>query len=337
MKIGKLVEEEISMLKVGLVGAGGIGGVHAAALAGVRGAKLVGIADAREEAARQLGEQAGVAHYSSLEDLVKAENPDIIDICLPTDLHKEYAVRAAELGKHVFCEKPMARSSEEARAMIEACRKAGVKLMIGHVLRFAPEYRTAKQLVDDGRLGRVGTVRLIREGTAPGWSSWFGDKKRSGGVLLDLAIHDIDWLRWTFGEAERVYSKLAGTEEGLPGEHAFVSIRMKSGVIAHVTGSWAQADGFRTFLEMAGTGGIAAFDSANTSSISTTLRGEERPSHWTESPLEPNGYFHELQHFIDCIAAGTEPLVTGEDAAKSLELALAAIRSAESGQVVTLS
>ncbi|WP_169306647.1 Gfo/Idh/MocA family protein [Cohnella pontilimi] len=325
------------MLKVGLVGAGGMGAVHAAALAGMRGAKLVGVVDAREEAARRLVEQAGVAHYTSLDELVSAENPNLIDICLPTDLHKEYAVRAAELGKHVFCEKPMARSSEEAQAMVEACRKAGVKLMIGHVLRFSPEYRTAKQMVEDGRLGRVGTVRMIREGAAPGWSAWFGDNKRSGGVLLDLAIHDMDWLRWTFGEAERVYAKLAGTEQGLPGEHAVVSIRMKSGVIAHITGSWAQPDGFRTFLELAGTGGVAKFDSADTYSIKTTLRGEERLTHQLESPLEPDGYFHELQHFIDCIASGTEPSVNGEDAAQSLELALAAIRSAETGQVVFLS
>jgi UDP-N-acetylglucosamine 3-dehydrogenase len=324
------------MLKVGLVGAGGIGGVHAEALAAIRGARLVGVADAREEAARKLGEQFGVSHFSSLEELVQAANPDIIDICLPTDLHKEFVVRAAELGKHVFCEKPMARSSEEAEQMVEACRKAGVKLMIGHVLRFSSEYRTAKKLVDDGRLGRVGTVRLIREGAAPGWSSWFGDKRRSGGVLLDLAIHDIDWLRWTFGEAERVYAKIALVEQGLPGEHAFASIRMKSGVIAHVTGSWAQADGFRTFLEMAGTGGVATFDSANIASIRTTLRGEGHPQHSAQSPLASNAYANELQHFIDCVDAGTEPLVNGEDAAKSLQLALAAIRSAESGQVVTL-
>ncbi|MDB4865905.1 MAG: gfo/Idh/MocA family oxidoreductase [Cohnella sp.] len=323
------------MLKVGLVGAGGIGGVHAQAMAAIRGARLVGVADARVEAAHKLGEQFGVSHYSSLEELVQAENPDIIDICLPTDLHQEFVVRAAELGKHVFCEKPMARSPEEAQQMVEACRQAGVKLMIGHVLRFSPEYRTAKQLVDEGRLGRVGTVRLIREGTAPGWSSWFGDKRRSGGVLLDLAIHDMDWLRWTFGEAERVYAKMASVEQGLPGDHGFVSIRMKSGVIAHVTGSWAQADGFRTFLEIAGTGGVATFDSANIHSIRTTLRGEGHPQHSAESPLSSNAYANELQHFIDCVEAGTEPLVNGEDAAKSLQLALAAIRSAESGQVVT--
>jgi predicted dehydrogenase len=209
--------------------------------------------------------------------------------------------------------------------------------MIGHVLRFSPEYRTAKQLVDDGRLGRVGTVRLIREGVAPFWSPWFGDKTRSGGVVLDLAIHDLDWLLWTFGDAERVYAKIASPEQGLPGEHAFVSVRMKSGVIAHVTGSWAQPDGFRSFLEMAGTGGVVTLDSADTNAIRTTVRGEERPVHSVASPLEPDGYTNELQHFIDCIESGADPLVSGEQAAKSLQLALAAIRSAESGQVVTLS
>jgi UDP-N-acetylglucosamine 3-dehydrogenase len=325
------------MVKVGLIGAGGIGAVHAAAMADVRGARLVAVVDVREEAARGLGNQYGVPHYTSMEEMIKAENPDIVDICLPTDLHKEYVIKAAELGVHVFCEKPIALSFEDAQQMTDACRKAGVKLMVGHVLRFSSDYRQAKQLVDEGRLGRVGTVRLQRQGIAPVWSTWFLDKKRSGGVMLDLAIHDLDWLRWTFGEAERVYAKSVSAEQGLIGEHAVISIRMKSGVIAHVTASWGQPDGFRTFLELACTGGVTTLDSDHVRPIQVTLKGQERAAHYVENPLEVNGYASELQHFIDCLESGQEPLVNGEEAAKTLELALAAIQSVETGKVVTLS
>lgn len=324
------------MLKVGLVGAGMIGRVHAQAYAAIRGAELVGVADTQADAAAKLAEASGVRAYRSLEELVSSENPDIIDICLPTYLHKPVTLQAADFGKHVFCEKPIAPALEDAQAMIDACRKAGVKLMIGHVLRFSPDYVMAKQLVDENRLGRVGTVRLLRESAMPGWSSWFADAGKSGGVLLDLAIHDIDWLRWTFGEAERVYSKSLERGKDMPGEHAFVSIRMKSGAIAHVTGSWAQPDGFRAFLEVAGTEGVVTLDSNDTAAVKTSVRTDGQTQHSSASPLKLDPYAAELQHFVDCIVHNREPLVSGEEAYRSLELALAAIRSADSGEVVIL-
>ncbi|XID90935.1 Gfo/Idh/MocA family protein [Paenibacillaceae bacterium WGS1546] len=325
------------MLKIGLIGAGMMGRAHAEAYASVRGARLVGIADECAEAAGRLAERAGVPHYGSMEELIRGERPDAVDLCLPTELHREYTVRAAESGLHVLCEKPIALTLEDAGRMIEACRKAGVVLMVGHALRFSPDYRMAKAMAAEGKLGKIGTVRMIRESAMPGWGAWFADRSRSGGVLLDLAVHDLDWLRWTFGEARRVYAKSASAAQGLPrGEHAFVSIRMKSGVIAHLTGSWAQPDGFRSYLEMAGTGGVATLDSDGAQPIRIALRAEEggRAAHFSESPLASDAYAAELQHFVDCIETGTEPLVNGEEAALTLELALAAIRSADSGQVV---
>ncbi|MFB9279682.1 Gfo/Idh/MocA family protein [Cohnella cellulosilytica] len=325
------------MLKIGLIGAGMMGRAHAEAYAAVRGARLAGIADERAEAAAELAERIGVPYYASMEELIRAERPDAVDLCLPTGLHREFAVRAAEAGLHVLCEKPIALTMEDAGRMIEACRKAGVMLMVGHALRFSPDYRMAKTMADEGKLGRIGTVRMIRESAMPGWGAWFADRSRSGGVLLDLAVHDLDWLRWTFGEPRRVFARSVSAEQGLPrGEHAFVSVRMKSGVIAHVTGSWAQPDGFRSYLELAGTGGVAALDSDETQPIRIALRAEEggQSRRFSESPLALDAYAAELQHFVDCIRTGTEPLVNGEEAALTLELALAAIRSADTGQVV---
>jgi predicted dehydrogenase len=324
------------MLKIGLVGAGMIGRVHAEAYAQVKGVTLVGVADSNPDAADSLARSSGARAYFSLEELVAAEKPDALDICLPTHLHKPYVLEAAKLGKHVFCEKPIAASADDARAMVEACRKAGITFMVGHVLRFSPEYAMAKQMADEGKLGKVGTVRMIRESGMPGWADWFADPGKSGGVLLDMSIHDFDWLRWTFGEADRVYAKSLPREEGLPGDHAFVSVRMKNGAIAHVTGSWAQPEGFRSFLELAGTGGVATLDTDDFASIRTATRKDGAIVRGAESPLGTSAYAAELQHFADCIALGKEPLVNGEEATRSLELCLAAIRSAETGQVVTL-
>jgi UDP-N-acetylglucosamine 3-dehydrogenase len=324
------------MLKIGLIGAGMIGRVHAEAYSSVKGFALTGVVDSNPEAAQKLAQSTGIQAYSSVEELVEQENPDALDICLPTYLHKPFVLEAAKLGKHVFCEKPIAVLREDAQQMYEACRAAGVTFMVGHALRFSPDYIRAKQLVDEGKLGKIGTVRLIRESGMPGWASWFADPAKSGGVLLDMSIHDLDWLRWTFGEAERVYAKSLPRGEGMPGDHAIVSIRMKNGAIAHVTGSWAQPDGFRSFLELAGTDGVATLDSDEILSIRTAIRQGKETVHSSESPLHISAYTAELQHFVDCIVSGTEPLVNGEEATRSLELCLAAIRSAESGQVVTL-
>ncbi|MBM7565844.1 Gfo/Idh/MocA family protein [Paenibacillus sacheonensis] len=323
------------MLKIGIIGAGMMGGTHASTYANIYGVELVGVADERVEAAQRLAAEHEARSYGSIEELIQVENPDIIDICLPTDLHKAHVLYAASCGKHVFCEKPIAMSVEDALEMTEACSAAGVTFMIGHALRFSPDYQMAKEIVEEGKLGTIGTVRMIREGAPPGWSAWFKDKSRSGGVIVDLGIHELDWLRSTFGEPLRVYAKIA--EEGLPGEHAFVSIRMKSGVIAHLTASWALPDGFRSFLELAGTEGLMKLDSDDHKPIAVTRRGAgaELPSSSWESPLNRSPYEIELRHFVDCVRTGTEPLVTGTDAAKSLELALAALRSAQTGEVVT--
>ncbi|AZN42593.1 Gfo/Idh/MocA family protein [Paenibacillus albus] len=324
------------MLKIGIIGAGMMGATHASAYANMNDAVIVGVADERTEAAK-LAAAYSARSYASIAELIQAEDPDIIDICLPTDLHKAHVLYAAACRKHVFCEKPIALSVEDAMEMAEACRAAGVTFMVGHALRFSPDYMLAKRTVEDGKLGKISTVRMIREGAPPGWSAWFKDKSRSGGVIVDLGIHELDFLRSAFGEPQRVYAKVA--EEGLPGEHAFVSVRMKSGVIAHLTASWALPDGFRSFLELAGTEGVLKLDSDDHKPIAVTRRssgtGTDQPSSSWESPLSVSPYEAELRHFVDCIRTGAEPLITGEDAAKSLALALAAVRSAQSGEVIT--
>jgi UDP-N-acetylglucosamine 3-dehydrogenase len=328
------------MLKVGLIGAGTMGSVHADAYTQVKGAKLAGIVgDARKPSVTALAQRHGVSVYSTVEELVSVENPDMLDICLPTFLHKEYVLKAAALGKHVFCEKPIAATAADAREMIEACERAGVKLMIGHVLRFEPDYIKAKQLVDRDAVGRVGTIRAIREGGMPqGSRNWYNQFSASGGVILDLIIHDFDWIRWTFGEVERVYAKSIMGREALPMDHAFVSLRLKNGAIAHVSGSWAQPEGFRTFLELAGTKGVTKIEYDEASMpIRTMVRGGQggviRSS---ESPIGISPYAAELQHFVDCITTDGEPSITGHDALKALEISLAALESVRTGRAVTL-
>lgn len=329
------------MLKVGIIGAGTMGRIHAGAYALMKDAQLVGVADIRPAAAQPLADQLGSKAYSTLEDLIAAENPDIIDICLPTYLHKSFVMKAAQFGKHVICEKPIAPALEDAQEMIEACRKAGVKLMVGHVLRFFPEYAKAKQMVDRNAVGKVGTVRMLRGGSIPsGWNDWYRSFDQSGGVILDLIIHDFDWLRWTFGEVERVYAKGLIGREMLSMDHAFVSLRFVNGTIAHVNGSWAHPEGFRTFLEIAGKKGVISMDSDDTVSIHTSLHSAKSAAAASvqipESPLGKSPYLLELEHFVDCALHDKQPSITGEDAYKAVEISLAALQSVRTGRAITL-
>lgn len=318
------------MLKVGLIGAETIGKIHASAYERIHGAKLVGIVDSRQDAAETLGKRLGLPYYTSLEALQTAEQPDILDICTPMDLHKELVMKAAAMGKHVFCEMPIARSKEEATVMIKACRDAGVKFMVGHVLRFFPDYVKAKALVDQQKLGRVGTVRMLRESGMPDRSVTL-----SGSVVLESMVHDLDWLRWTFGDVERIYAKgLRGNKDA---ELVLLSVRMKNGVIAHITGSWAHYDGVTTFLEVAGREGVMTMkNDESTMPIRNMVRTEGGMERRYESPIGVSPYQAELQHFVNCVQNDSEPEVSGEEALKTLEVGLAALQSLETGKAITL-
>lgn len=328
-------------MKIAVIGAGGMGRIHAEAHRSNPAVRLTGIADADPAAAAGLAAQTDARPYPTLEALLEAEQPDVVDICLPTPLHKAYVLKAAASGKHVICEKPLAGSIADAEEMIEACEKAGVRLFVGHVLRFFPEYAKAREAILSEALGQIATVRTERVSAAPnGRDGWYADYARSGGVLLDLLIHDFDWLRWTFGEIDRVYARsVAAARPGQP-DHAFVSLRFASGVIGYASGSWAYPEGFATRLEVAGQGGILSLDSEETATNRNLLRAAEagRPSVQVPgSPLFKSPYEEELAHFIACLAGGTEPVVTARDALEALRVSLAAIRSAATGEAVTLS
>ncbi|HEY3365575.1 MAG TPA: Gfo/Idh/MocA family oxidoreductase [Symbiobacteriaceae bacterium] len=321
-------------MRIGIVGAGTMGRVHAASHREA-GHEVSGVYDARPEAAASLGEPVA----PSLEVLLSDPAIDLIDICLPTYLHRPTVEAAARAGKHVLCEKPLALTLADARAMIEACRAAGVQLYVAHVVRFFPEYQRARELVRDGKTGRPGVVRTFRGGSFPsGWEDWYARPELSGTLLLDLVIHDFDWLRWTFGEVERVFARTIQTRPDQRLDYALVTIRFASGAIAHVEGSWAHT-GFRYGFEVAGSEGLLDFDSDRVQPLVVRERAA-RPGEAAvtvpESPLAESPYTAEIRHFARCIAHGEAAMVTAEDAFKALEIGLAALESARTGRPVTI-
>ncbi|MCK4323295.1 MAG: Gfo/Idh/MocA family oxidoreductase, partial [Armatimonadetes bacterium] len=256
------------MIDVAVVGTGGLGSRHAANFAQIDGCRVKRVYDIVAENAENCAEPLG-AEVARDFDQCLADDIDAVVVVTPTDVHAQYCIKAAQAGKHIFCEKPMARTLDEADQVVEAVEAAGVKMMVGHVLRFFPEYQTARQMVQEGQLGDVGMIRMARINLMP--DGWYADLQRSGGVILDMIIHDFDWLLWTLGPPERVYAH--GLYEQLPAlDYALCTFRFPQGTVAFVEGSWADATGFRTSFEIAGSGGLLAHDSTE----STTLIAQRR-------------------------------------------------------------
>lgn len=323
-----------------IVGSGFMGGVHAEAWSHTpaRLVAFVGKPGAHSEA---LAGQYGARFATDL-DAVLAE-VDIVDICTPTHLHPELTLRAAAAGRQVICEKPLALTVAECQAMIRACRAAGVRLLVAHVLRFFPEYRLARMLAARGEIGPPAVLRLSRATFQPRRTdNWFVDTSRSGGMILDLMVHDFDYARWVAGDVVRVFAKGARASPASYGmDHALAILTHRGGALSHVEGSWAfPPPVFRTRLEIAGASGLIEFDGPTTTAIESYIRDEERAAHnevlLPTSPLLESPYAAQLRAFHDALVRGSEPPVSAEDGMAAVQIARATIESAERGVPVEI-
>jgi predicted dehydrogenase len=265
--------------------------------------------------------------YTDVGELCDDADIDFLDICTPTHTHREVVTVAADAGVDVFVEKPIAGDLDDASAILDRVAEAGIVCMVGHVVRFMPSHVDARGL----DVGLEGVSRARRLGPFPDWGSndWFEDRTKSGGIFVDLAIHDLDYLRWCWGDVERVFARRHRDEQS---GHGFVTLRFENGAIGYVEASWAQPSSrsFSVELELAGSDGLVEYSST-----------EDTPyTEWTddgslrESPSEKSGYRRQLEHFIDCLESGDEPAVGPEEARESLRIALAAERSADRGEPV---
>ncbi|MDX2004444.1 MAG: Gfo/Idh/MocA family oxidoreductase [Meiothermus sp.] len=327
-------------MRVGLVGSGVMGEVHAAGWR-TTAAELVGVYSQNAAQAERLAEEQGVKRFDGLEALLKAV--DIVDICVPTYAHKAAVLAAARAGKHILCEKPIALSVKDGEEMIAACNAAGVRLFIAMVLRFFPQYRLSRQLIEKGQIGSLGVMRLKRVSAPPNWAeggdNWYTDEARSGGMVVDLMIHDFDYARWLAGGVERVFARLNRAEEG-HGQYAQVILRHKSGPMALIEGGWAYPKGmFRTSLDISGTDGLIEWSSDSAGPLQTFTLSRDGNGAGVNIPvagLSEDPYALEIQHAYGAIV-GNQPFeVTAEDGLEALRIALAAKQSIATGKAVSL-
>lgn len=192
------------MLKVGLVGVGGISGAHIPAWEAMENAELVALCDIRPE---RMEKYEGKRCYLDFDEMLATEELDILDICLPTYLHADFAVRAMEKGINVICEKPISLKQEDVERVYGTAKKNNVKFMVAQVLRFWPEYELVKEIYDTKKYGKLLSGTMTRLGCYPKWSwdGWMMDEKRSGLVPFDLHIHDLDFMVYAFGMPEVKY------------------------------------------------------------------------------------------------------------------------------------
>jgi len=328
------------MQKVAVIGAGKMGAMHAKAYAAMPNAELVAICDPRLDAAEELARTNSTRSFERIEQALREVDPTVVDICTPTPTHIDYIKTAAAAGKHICCEKPLARSISQAMEAARLCEEAGVTLFVAHVLRWFPEYRRLRDLIAGGVIGETVEVRTTRCGKArPGVDHWFSNLQMSGGVVLDLMIHEFDWLRSCYGSVRRVYGKGLYNSHIPDIDYALVTLKFDSGVIAHVEGSWARPSGFVTSVEVAGTEGLLHF--RNTESKALTIERKHKGGECSEDITPPNmavvdPYNQELEHFIGCLDAGITPDVTPEDAIEAVRICEAALRSITTGEPVTL-
>jgi myo-inositol 2-dehydrogenase/D-chiro-inositol 1-dehydrogenase len=338
-----------SEVGVGLVGSGFIADAHAAAFAASPIASVRAVASRSAERAAAFAAARGIpAWHADFRELVERPDIDLVCVAAPNYLHRDIVVAAAGAGKHVVCEKPLARTLREADEMIAACRQAGVKLMYAEEICFAPKYVRARQLADEGALGEVYLVRQSEQHYGP-HSDWFWDPELSGGgALMDMGCHGIEFARWIYGKpAARSVSAELGTfvhrERTTAEDHAIVTVRFDGGQAALIESSWARPGGMDDRAEIVGSRGVTYADLLRGSSLVTYsdvgygYAVEKAPDTrgWTFTMYEElwnYGFPQEMDHFARCVAEGLEPAETGEDGRAVLEIIYAAYRAARTGR-----
>jgi len=325
------------MVRVGLAGLGFMGGTHAQCHAAIPNAKLAAVCDVEEDRRTRFAETYGATPYASLDEMLKADI-DMVDLCLPTYLHKQAVEAAAKAKKHVLCEKPMALTPADCDAMIAAVKRAGVEFMVGHVIRFWPEYEVLADFVQSGKLGRLVSLKLTRLSPSPFWSEggWLNDPGRSGGALLDLHIHDADFIMSALGMPPAVFSRAGHIAEDGPKVDQVITHYLYDDAVVVAEGGWSMPPTyqFEMAYEALGENGCLKF-STSMEPMLTFMPMQGEPS--TPTCRATTGYHQELEYFAQCIAENTSPeRVTPFDAREAVRLVMAEKRSIETGQAVSL-
>ena len=330
-------------LNVGIIGAGRIGQVHAKSITyHIPQAKIVAISDIYYEGAKKVAESLGIPNaYEDYHEILNNPEIDAVLICSSTDTHADIAVEAAEAGKHIFCEKPVDLTVAKIKKVIAAVEKAGVKLQIGFNRRYDHSFAEIKRLANDGKLGKLQTIKITSRDPEPPSIDYV---KVSGGIFLDMTVHDFDMARFIGGEVEEVYANAAVTVDEAIGEAgdvdtALIALKFKNGAIGVIDNCRKACYGYDQRLEVFGTGGQAS--AANDTPTNVSYINEN--GNMTDKPLYffleryMQSFTDEMTEFINAVQNDEQTKTTVNDGLEALRLGLAAKLSVKEHRPVKLS
>jgi myo-inositol 2-dehydrogenase/D-chiro-inositol 1-dehydrogenase len=332
-------------LGVGVVGVGAIGRLHAENYATrIPNAILAGIADVNIDAAKTIASKFGVKNvYSDYRQLLNDRGIDAVVLATPPFLKKEITMAAAEMGKHVFCEKPMTLSMNDADEMVKTVEKSKIKFQIGYQKRFDTSFMRAKEAIDRGEVGKIMLVSAHNRDPPTTITGWSADPKKSGSIFLDTTSHDLDIVRWLTGsEVTRVYADgnaMVYEELRKNGDYdtVVVSLRFASGAVGHVDSCASTPYGFDSRAEVVGTdaGIIISMGERNLTRIyrKDTVSNESYDywgTRWAQA------YRDEMVDFAKCILEDRQPKATVRDGRAAVQMGLAAWDSIKGNKSVAL-
>jgi len=338
------------MVKVGVIGIGFMGYTHYQIYKKHPNAQIVAIADYNQakldgdwsSVGGNLGgmdrgreDLTGIKTYLNPYDLIADPNVDLVDICMPTDLHADLALAAIGAGKHVFLEKPMARTAKQAAAITQAATKSKKYFMVGHCVRFWPEYEVAYKEIKSGKYGKVRELFLRRVANPPRYADkdWFMQEKRSGGGMLDLHIHDVDFALYLLGKPKRVWAWGGkGPSGGIDVVHA--GFEYGGNTHVNIVGGWAYHAPFPFNMEFCIRCEKATFLYDMATGKPLTIYTADGQSIVPETPAG-TGWDRELDHFIHCIETNSKPkIVTAKSSLESVQFIELEMASMKAGKAV---
>lgn len=357
------VEDQRMTIKSGrtfglaIAGCGIIASFHARAIAGLPNARLCAVTDVSREAARRRAAEFGADAYDDLAEMLRRPDIDVVSVCVPSGLHAEVGVQVAQGGKHVIVEKPIDVSLDAADRLIAACRRSGVKLTVISQHRFDPGVQEVRAALDAGRFGRLllGDVvvkwyRTDEYYRSAGWrGTWELD---GGGALMNQGVHWVDVLQWLMGPVDRVVGRCSQIGHDIPVEDVALALLVfRSGALGMLEVSTAVYPGLPERVEITGTGGTVVVEmGAVTVREFKDEKGEVGPygakvltggrgglaAVPAQAASQIAGHRIQIADFFDAIVHDRDPLITGEEARKPLEIILAVYQSARTGREVTL-
>ncbi|GIP33893.1 Gfo/Idh/MocA family protein [Paenibacillus sp. J2TS4] len=337
-------------LRFAIVGAGVIAPFHAKAIASNPQAELAAIVDVEESKAKKLAEEYSVTDiYTDYEKMLQRDDIDIVSVCVPSGIHAEVTIAAAEAGKHVFCEKPLDITVDKMDRMIRTVRERQVKLGVVYQRRTFPAAIATRKAIQQGRLGKLvlgdAYLKYYRSPEYYRSAGWRGTwELDGGGALMNQGVHGVDLIQWMVGDVESVFAYSAPLVRSIEVEDtAVAAVKYKNGAYGVIQGTTSVYPGMETRFEVHGENGTIIFGDSGIKEWSFADSDEKAPevqgtlaASSSATNISNDGHFVLVDDLIQAIHEDRDPMITGEEASKAVKLILAIYESARTGQEVKL-